>query len=169
MTSDEIVAKLGDYFDCRVAGDGGHLAESIWPEIELADNQGTVGLYASKDERWIVASITDAGRNKMTELSTDHSADWCGLGVSILHRLIVDTLLEQAGHPKPKYVHLVSELIDGIVQGDDDGTDFPLAALVMPATLDHIRLISEHSERMPAKSTYFYPKLLSGLVINPHE
>jgi hypothetical protein len=52
--------------------------------------------------------------------------------------------------------------------GRDAGSAFPLAALVMPATLEHIRLISEHGERMPAKSTYFYPKLLSGLVINAH-
>jgi uncharacterized protein (DUF1015 family) len=39
----------------------------------------------------------------------------------------------------------------------------------MPATVDHIRRISEQGERMPAKSTYFYPKLVSGLVINPLE
>jgi uncharacterized protein (DUF1015 family) len=49
------------------------------------------------------------------------------------------------------------------------GDEFPLAALVMPATVDDIRTISQHNERMPAKSTYFYPKLLSGLVINPLE
>ena len=42
-----------------------------------------------------------------------------------------------------------------------------LAALVMPATLEHIQSISRQAERMPAKSTYFYPKLLSGLVFNP--
>ena len=46
---------------------------------------------------------------------------------------------------------------------------FALAALVMPATVDDIQTISKHQERMPAKSTYFYPKLLSGLVINPLE
>jgi uncharacterized protein (DUF1015 family) len=44
-----------------------------------------------------------------------------------------------------------------------------MAALVMPATVEHIRAISNAGERMPAKSTYFYPKLLSGLVINPIE
>ena len=44
-----------------------------------------------------------------------------------------------------------------------------LAALVMPATVDHVRLISEHGERMPAKSTYFYPKLLGGMVVHPLE
>jgi len=64
-------------------------------------------------------------------------------------------------------------------QGDDVGRDqtgqmasggrFELAALVMPATLEQIRAISNAAERMPAKSTYFYPKLLSGLVINPLE
>ena len=49
------------------------------------------------------------------------------------------------------------------------GGQFELSALVMPATVEHIRLISQHGERMPAKSTYFYPKLLSGMVINPLE
>jgi uncharacterized protein (DUF1015 family) len=44
-----------------------------------------------------------------------------------------------------------------------------LAALAMPATVDHVRAISEHGERMPAKSTYFYPKLLSGLVFHALE
>ena len=65
---------------------------------------------------------------------------------------------------------LVEEVIEGLDGVDGEtGTRYPLAALVMPATLDHIRAISEYGERMPAKSTYFYPKLLSGLVINVHE
>ena len=47
------------------------------------------------------------------------------------------------------------------------GDYFELACLVMPATVADVKSISESGERMPAKSTYFYPKLLSGLVINP--
>ena len=46
---------------------------------------------------------------------------------------------------------------------------YPLAALVMPAGVEDIRLVSQSGERMPAKSTYFYPKLASGLVFNPLE
>jgi uncharacterized protein (DUF1015 family) len=64
---------------------------------------------------------------------------------------------------------LVEEVIEGLTRGDPEGGTFNLAALVMPATVDHVRAISEHGERMPAKSTYFYPKLLSGLVISPLE
>jgi uncharacterized protein (DUF1015 family) len=59
-------------------------------------------------------------------------------------------------------VHLVSEVVEGISTGK-----YPLAVLVMPASVDDIRKVSETGERMPAKSTYFYPKLASGLVFNP--
>ena len=60
--------------------------------------------------------------------------------------------------------------VDGSRAAGSQAADaLTLAALVMPATVDHIRVISEHGERMPAKSTYFYPKLLTGLVINPLE
>ena len=169
MSSDDLKQRLADFFDCRIAGEGGDLANVIWDQIESADDQGTVGLYAEADGRWVVAKLNEAGKAKMAEISTDHSSDWHSLGVAILHRLIMETLLEQKDLPKPKYVHLVEEVTQGIEEGDDDGSRFGLAALVMPATLDHIRAISEHGERMPAKSTYFYPKLLSGLVINPLE
>jgi len=154
------------------------------------------------------------GRRRMTEVAADHSADWQGLGVSILHRLVIDTLLsgreqgagsresmtideiqmtnDKTPHstfvirhssfsllPAPKYVRDIEEVVRGLQEGDVAGRDatgqqgiggrFELAALVMPATVEHIRTISSHGERMPAKSTYFYPKLLSGLVINPLE
>ena len=62
---------------------------------------------------------------------------------------------------------LVDEVVEGLSQDASTPHQYNLAALVMPATIDHIRAISEHGERMPAKSTYFYPKLLSGLTFNP--
>ena len=112
--------------------------------------------------RW--PRLTDAGRARMADVAKDHTEPWRALGVSILHRLLVENLLGGAKLPKPKYVHLVEEVVAGLRTGE-----FPLAALVMPATVEDIRTISSSGERMPAKSTYFYPKLLSGLVINPLE
>ena len=41
-----------------------------------------------------------------------------------------------------------------------------LAVLVPPATMQHVEQIAGNLEKMPPKSTYFYPKLLSGLVFN---
>ena len=169
MTSGELAEKLGPCFTKEMAGRGNEAAGAVWSQIENEDDQGTLGLFTQKDETWTIARLTDSGRTKMAEIAADQSADWQGLGVSILHRLVVEKLLGVEKMERPEYVHLVSELVEGLASGDQeqDGKPFPLAALVMPATLENIRAISQHGERMPAKSTYFYPKLLSGLGINP--
>jgi uncharacterized protein (DUF1015 family) len=184
MTSGELRERLGDSFALELAGRGPDRARSLWQEIEMEGEQSTLGLYTTADDQWTLARLTDAGRQRMADVAREHSADWQGLGVSILHRLIMETLL--AGYPlagsslpAPKYVRDIEEVVGGLEHGDDAGRDatgqagtggrFELAALVMPATVEHIRAISSHGERMPAKSTYFYPKLLSGLVINPLE
>ena len=179
ITADELVAKLGDRFATEPAGTGPDHAPAAWETIETEDDQGTLALYTGKDKQWTLCRITAAGREQMAQLSTDHSTDWQGLGVSLLHRLIVENLLDAPSTAAPKYVRSIEEVVEGLTHGDQAGEDltgqktaggsFNLAAIVMPATLEHIRLISNHSERMPAKSTYFYPKVLSGLVINPLE
>ncbi len=167
MSVAQLSERLGDCFTTEPLEPGIETATSAWESIEIEGDQGTLGLYAAVDKRWVLARQTEAGRERMAQIASQHSGDWQGLGVAILHRLIIDTLLGTPDLPKPRYVHLVEEVVEGLQQGDDDGTAFPLAALVMPATLEHIQSISQHAERMPAKSTYFYPKLLSGLVINP--
>jgi uncharacterized protein (DUF1015 family) len=179
MTADELTAKLGDSFTARPSGQGPEQAHSLWEEIEVEGQQGMLGFYTEKDNCWTMARITDSGRRRMAELAPEHSSDWQELGVAILHRLVMENLLQAVDLPKPMYVHSVDEVVQGLQQGDAVGRDatgqegtggnFELAALVMPATVDHVRAISEHGERMPAKSTYFYPKLLSGMVINPLE
>ena len=162
MTQGEFIAKLGPYFTCEDCGTGAELAHDIWQRIDQTQEQGQIGFFTQQDGRWTLANITPSGRQKMAEISTDHSPDWHTLGVSILHRLVIETLLAARNLPKAHYVHLVDELIR-----DLPTEPFSLSSLVMPATLTHIQSISRHLERMPAKSTYFYPKLLAGLVLNP--
>ncbi len=164
LAGEELSARLGNCFDVRPAGRGPESAEQVWEEIATADDQATLGLYAAKDQQWLLATITDAGRARMDEVAKDHREEWRELAVSILHRLVVEDLLEARDLPKPTYVHLVDEVIAGCRTGE-----FPVAALVMPATVEQVKQISLAGERMPAKSTYFYPKLLTGLVFNPLE
>jgi uncharacterized protein (DUF1015 family) len=179
MDSRQLIEKLGPHFTTRLAGEEADLATTVWEEIETTGDQGAIGFFSGEDQRWTIAKVTDAGRKKMAEIAPEHSADWQGLGVSLLHRLVVENLLDAVDLPKPKYVHTVNEVIESLEAGDTatrdatgvmgQGGRFELAALVMPATVEHIRTISQHNERMPAKSTYFYPKLVGGLVINPLE
>jgi len=167
VSVDQLTSSLSDHFELMPGPTGADSAAEVWEEIEVEGQQGTIGLFCAADDQWVLARVNEAGITRLQEIASDQSSDWCGLGVSILHRLILDDLLGLTNLPKPDYVHLVDEVIDGLAAGDEDGAAYGLAALVMPATLDHIRQISQNGERMPAKSTYFYPKLLSGLVINP--
>jgi uncharacterized protein (DUF1015 family) len=179
MTSAQLRDRLGDSFTTEPVGSGPDRARSLWEEVEMEGEQATIGLYTAADKQWTLARPSSGGRVRMAEAASEHSDDWQGLGVSILHRLIVETLLDAPNLPAPKYVRDIEEVVQGLKEGDAAGRDatgqagtggrFELAALVMPATVEHIRAISSHGERMPAKSTFFYPKLLSGLVINPLE
>ena len=42
-----------------------------------------------------------------------------------------------------------------------------IAFLLNPTKIEQVRAVASAGQVMPQKSTYFYPKLLSGLVINP--
>ena len=160
----ELATRLGDCFTTRAVGRGPAAAESVWTSIDLQGDQGVLGLYTAGDQVWTLATITPAGKARMDQVAGDHGPAWRSLGVSILHRLVIGELLGAKEIPTPGYVHLVQEVVDGLQTGK-----YPLAALVMPASVDDIRAVSETGERMPAKSTYFYPKLASGLVFNPLE
>lgn len=165
LTSEQLASKLRPFFDTAAGGAGVERASSLWDEMVLEDRQDTLALFTAADGQWTVARLTEAGRARMAELAADHSPQWQALGVALLHRLVIDDLLSGGAElPRPGYVHLIDEVQQGLRDGD-----FPLAALVMPATVEHVRQISMSGERMPAKSTYFYPKLLTGLVFNPLE
>jgi uncharacterized protein (DUF1015 family) len=85
----------------------------------------------------------------------------------VLHRLVLDKLLAPAASDRPappaacRYVHLLGEVEQACAAAECE-----LAVLVPPATMQQVQRIASNWETMPPKSTYFYPKLLSGLVFN---
>ncbi|MDA1161719.1 MAG: DUF1015 domain-containing protein [Planctomycetota bacterium] len=158
LSSDDIKAALGCHFRIEEVDN----AEAAWESMEMDGGQEVFGIGTPSDGKWLLLQATDT--SPMIELAPEQSDVWRGLGVSILHRLIVDHLLK-GKHPEAdpnfKFVHLMDEVHSGMSE-----KSCQLAILVMPAGIDHVQAISEELERMPPKSTFFYPKLLSGLVFN---
>ena len=54
-----------------------------------------------------------------------------------------------------------------LVAAASDGAD--AAFLLEPTPVASILAVARDGDVMPQKSTYFYPKALTGLVLNPHE
>jgi uncharacterized protein (DUF1015 family) len=152
---------LGEHFDLETVGMGEKGARDAWELIEADGSQNVLGLGTVADGQWQTARFKSP--ELMAKLASDHSPAWRGLAVSILHRTILEKLLPEAGcgQPQCRYVHLLREVTDAVAAKQCD-----LAVLVPPAQMTHVEEIAGNLEKMPPKSTYFYPKLLSGLVFH---
>jgi len=87
------------------------------------------------------------------------------LNVNLLHQGILKPYLgigaeELASQKYVDYFRDPEELIAGVRTSRHQ-----LGFILNPTTLEQVRLVSEKGEKMPQKSTDFYPKLLTGLVI----
>lgn len=100
---------------------------------------------------------------------------WRTLDVTVIQHLIVERICQpklNGGQPvKWAFPHSVEEVMaigSGKETGAGGGSGFAqLAVIVRPTPLDAVREISRANELMPQKSTYFYPKLATGLFVNP--
>jgi uncharacterized protein (DUF1015 family) len=86
------------------------------------------------------------------------------LDVSMLHTLILGRMLGLTEEMQAQKIHLdyvrnASEAVAAVAGGTGQA-----AFLMNPPKMEQVRLVAEAGFTMPQKSTYFYPKLLSGLV-----
>jgi uncharacterized protein (DUF1015 family) len=160
LTIEVLAEKLAPEFDVVMAGEGDAAARSAWETIEAGGDQDVLGFGTVADGKWLTARLrSDA---MMDRLAPTQSADWRALGVSILHELVLTHLFGPLGTAKCRYVHLLDEVLTDV---HTKGCD--VACLVPPAGMNDVEAIASNLEKMPPKSTYFYPKLLTGLVLNP--
>ena len=90
----------------------------------------------------------------------------------MLHKLIIEKHLgiDEKGLAEGaniEYVKDTGEAIADSINQVDKGVK--QAALFMnPTKMKQIEMVTATGERMPQKSTFFYPKVYTGLVINKH-
>jgi uncharacterized protein (DUF1015 family) len=162
LSADRLASLLGNHFQVERVGAGEKGARDAWDLIEADGGQDLLGFCTTDDGVWQTARFRAPA--EMARLAPDHSSAWRGLAVAVLHVLVLDRLLPEGlgGKAECRYVHLLREAADAAAAREGR-----LIALVPPATMRHVEQIAGNLEKMPPKSTYFYPKLLSGLVFNP--
>ncbi len=106
----------------------------------------------------------------MAGLAEDKSETWKSLDVSVLHKLVLEKILgigqeELAGQSNVQYVKDTPNAIDESIQAVDMG-DKQIALFMNPPRMKQIQMVADAGEKMPQKSTYFYPKMYTGLLIN---
>jgi len=99
-----------------------------------------------------------------------HSTIWHRLDVTILHHLILEKLLgitpeRLQAQANVEYVqdfpHTIQEAVERVHSGECQALFF-----LNPTRVEEVQAVARNRERMPQKSTFFYPKVYTGMVFN---
>ena len=159
FSKDEILSSVKKYYDILEMTDKEEFLDKIEEENK---NQITTGLILRDDEKYYVLKLKNGVKETIETPSELQKLD-----LTVLHEIILkkelgfsqEELMAQNG---VKYEKKENVSFESVKEGSASAC-FIMAYPKMKDIID----ISSAGLRMPQKSTYFYPKLLSGIVINP--
>ena len=136
---------------------------------EAGRQNSAIGLYHTKSDQCYLLALKPGARD---QLGDDLHASLKKLDVLVLSRFILQKGigLTKQDLDNDEIIHYQSSM--GTAVSQVRSGDYQMAFLLNPTKIDHVQEIAKNSLVMPRKSTYFYPKILTGLVfnkINPNE
>lgn len=139
--------KVGDYVDVALAKSPAH----------------TFGLYDGRSKKLYQLSCKNA--DVLKDLEPNLSEASRRLDVAILQRYLLDEIIQPnfagTGQLTKQYTAESSEVVT-----KTDGIKSQIALLLKSTPLNALEQLGQHKEVMPQKSTYFFPKLATGMVMN---
>lgn len=165
-----LLDKVKKYFDVTDFPFNGQNKKEVKAEFlksieDANENQISMGLYMKNVNKFYLLTLREDVNSILDEYEVPDVLKT--LDLTVLHKVLITkefgyTQDEQMAQDGILYIKQESEAFDMI----DSGSAEASFIMAYPKIKD-IKRISEAGYRMPQKSTYFYPKLLSGLVINP--
>nr|HET6904744.1 DUF1015 domain-containing protein [Ktedonobacteraceae bacterium] len=155
--------QLARYFTVSELGSG-TTSDALLAQMAQAGTTEAALVLSTGEQNWLLR-LNEQGRRRMAE--SGHSAAWNELDVAVAHTLILEALLgiqteDVTAGSYLRYTRDAQQAVQAVQTGEAQ------AALLLNATrVRQIRDVSQADDRMPQKSTYFYPKLITGLVMNP--
>jgi uncharacterized protein (DUF1015 family) len=122
-----------------------------------SSNARVMGLVVRGESRYEVLTLTAAGLGKLGPSARER------LDVSILQQVVFRDAMRMTPQDEERLIYIKDEeeVLAAVARGEGE-----LAVLLNPPKITEVKDVARAGDRMPHKSTYFYPKLLTGLVIN---
>jgi uncharacterized protein (DUF1015 family) len=131
----------------------------------VASSPGPAFGLAMQDGAWLLTMGADAAAERMARERSSTAVR--RLDLSLLHAAVLADRLEisaadVAAGERLAYTRDAGDALDRVRRGE-----VRAAILVRPTQLDQLAAVANAGDVMPQKSTYFYPKLLTGMVFHP--
>lgn len=156
FVQNDFLATLSKYFTTEK-----FLSREALMEKLRRERAHSFGLVLPNDPQFVLIKLRDL--EAVRQLMHVHEAV-AGLDVNILHQFIFKHLLNITEEAQEKKLYLEYEKDETNACRAVETGRAQAAFLMNPPPLEQVRSISSLGLVMPQKSTYFYPKLLSGLV-----
>jgi uncharacterized protein (DUF1015 family) len=146
-----VQARLAEVFDAEPVGE-----RSTAEVLELVEERGRTGR--------VMAALSPEGAQLLTLRPDAVGGDWGAMAVSeawVLEEQILRPELGEATLQHLGFLHDHDEAAEALASGS-----LQMVFLMKPFPMDAFEEIVGQGQRLPRKSTFFYPKLPTGLVIN---
>ncbi len=163
-----VMNELRKHFDVReleTPEDAGEAAAVIAAELEKAGEVATSFAILLAPDRTLLASLK-AGTDPAVLIPDKEAApEVKKLDVTLLHRYLIGRLWLGEGAPEPGHddILYIKDAARAVAMVRDEG--YEAGFLLNPTKMDQVCEIAGLGMRMPQKSTYFYPKIITGMVI----
>ncbi len=157
----DVQAFLGAVEDCfRV--EAIDTAEELWKKLKEGRNANVFGFYPAASKKYYLLRLKEHAQRDPR--LAGFSEDYRKLDASILHALILERHLgiDESKLAAEAHVDYARER-ESCISMVDEGK-YQAAFFLNPTTSEQMVRIATAGERMPQKSTDFYPKLLTGLL-----
>lgn len=163
--------QLPTYFDIQKidSTDADMISQQLAQLADLNESAGTkkrqvLGIYLGPDQLY---ALTLQDPSVMHQNNPDqHSKAWRELDVTVLQKLILEKFLAIDGETVAKGEIIAYTRDTQEAMAEVDRGHYQMAFIMNPTLIAEVTQIAGHGEKMPQKSTFFYPKLITGLVIN---
>jgi uncharacterized protein (DUF1015 family) len=126
--------------------------------------QRLIGASFKRDPRYLILRMKN--KRIMQGMAQNLSAPLRELDVTTLHLLILEHILGLTPEQQTSGETIRYSQDEDVVLQSLEKEDYQAAFILNPPKAEEILTISSGGETMPQKSTYFYPKLVSGLIVN---
>ena len=174
FSSEKLIADLKRNFEINEYHFNSPQAETAAKQKMLAqmkaehnNSKNAFGIHV-RDNAFYVAVLKN--KQVMDSVAPEKSNAWRLLDVSVLQKLVLEELLDidekkLASGSNVEYIKDADDAIDESITKVDGGKK-QAAFFLNPVKMQQLKMVTEAGERMPQKSTYFFPKMHTGLTIN---